>query len=71
MKGGSLAGAEYRALVKNLELPTLVYEEKIYETPMGEIKIGSEVLEMMSLEYVRLKSRENLLASQQQSFCIH
>ena len=38
---------------------------------MGEVKIGSEILEMMSLEYIRLKSRENLLTSQQQSFCIH
>ena len=71
VKGGSLAGAESRALVKNLELPTLVYGEKTYKTPMGEVKIGSKVLEMMSLEYIRLKSRENLLTSQQQSFCIH
>ena len=71
MKEGILAGAESRALVKNLELPTLGHGEKIYKTPMGEVKIGSEVLEMMSLEYIRLKSRENLLTSQQQSFCIH
>ena len=38
---------------------------------MGEVKIGSEILEMMSLEYIRLKSRENLLTSKQQSFWIH
>ena len=37
---------------------------------MGELKIGSEVLEMMSLEYIRLKSSENPLTSQQQSFSI-
>ena len=38
---------------------------------MREVKIVNKVLEKMSLEYVRLKSIENLLTSQQQSFCIH
>ena len=30
VKGGSLAGAESRALVKSLELGTLVYGERIF-----------------------------------------
>ena len=71
VKGGSLAGAESRALVKRLELGKLVYGEKTFQTPDGEIKIGSEVLEMLAVEYLKLKSEENLLTSQQQSFCIH
>ena len=50
VKGGSLAGAESRALVENLELPTLVYGEKTYKTPMGEVKIESEVLKVMQLK---------------------
>ena len=70
VKGGSLAGAESRALVKSLELGTLVYRERIFQTPRGDIKIGSEVLERLSVEYLALKNEENLLTSQQQAICI-
>ena len=71
VKGGSLAGAESRALVKTLELVKLVFGEKTFQTPHGDVKIGSEVLEVLAVEYLKLKNEENLLTSQQQAFCIH
>ena len=64
IKCGSIAGVESRVLVKNLELATLVYRKRIFGTPHEKIKIGSQVLEKLALEYLKLKSKENLLTSQ-------